>query len=120
MNLLARNWAQVKYSDQIFAIGYIINPKEKSKSGYYSKAKIQTIDGGTGYACMMGILNNKELYVFNLKDNNWYRWSYTTDKFIKCIEEPKITKFNFAGIGTREITNAGIEAIEKLINTSFK
>ena len=26
MNLLARNWAQVKYSEQIFAIGTIIKP----------------------------------------------------------------------------------------------
>ena len=30
MNLLARNWSQVKYSDQILAIGYIVKKGEKN------------------------------------------------------------------------------------------
>ena len=49
MNLLARNWPQVKYSSQIFAIGTIVDPGKKTPKGYYSKSKIQTVDGGTGY-----------------------------------------------------------------------
>ena len=33
MSLLARNWAQVKYSKQVFAIGNIIKSGEKSTNG---------------------------------------------------------------------------------------
>jgi len=53
MNLLARNWAQVKYSEQIFAIGTIIKPGDKNNRGYYNKGKYDVVDGGTGYAVMM-------------------------------------------------------------------
>ena len=48
MNLLARNWAQVKYSTQIFAVGVIVESGGKTPEGYYSKSKIQTVSGGTG------------------------------------------------------------------------
>lgn len=119
MNLLARNWSQVKYSDQIFAIGSIVEPGKKSKSGYYSKSKYQTIDGGTGYACMMAVLHQKELFVFDQDKLNWFRWSYPAMKFVKC-ESPKITKPNFAGIGTRQINNDGIKAITELFERTFK
>ena len=54
MNLLARNWAQVKYSKQIFAIGQIVIPGDRGSRGYQSKSKFQTVDGGTGYAIQMG------------------------------------------------------------------
>jgi hypothetical protein len=57
MNLLARNWAQVKYSKQIFAVGTIIKPGDKNNRGYYNKGKYDIVDGGTGYAVRMGINN---------------------------------------------------------------
>jgi hypothetical protein len=110
MNLLARNWAQVKYSNQIFAIGYIVDPGKKSPKGYYSKSKIQTVDGGTGYAVQMGINNKKEVYVFDQNTNFWHRWSYSTMSFIPLNDIPKIETQNFAGIGTREINDFGIKA----------
>ena len=31
MNLLARNWSQVKYSDEVIAIGYIVKKGEKNE-----------------------------------------------------------------------------------------
>jgi len=120
MNLLARNWAQVKYSHQIFAIGYIVDPGKKSPKGYYSKSKIQTVDGGTGYAIMCAINNLKEVYVFDQIKLNWYRWSYSTMSFIELKEIPRIRTQNFAGIGTREITSDGIEAINDVYKKTFE
>ena len=119
MNLLARNWSQVKYSEQIFAVGSIVDPKKKSKSGYYSKSDYQTVDGGTGYACMMAVLHQKELFVFDQEKLCWFRWSYPAMKFVKC-ENPVITKHNFAGIGTRQINDDGIKAISSLFERTFK
>lgn len=119
MNLLARNWAQVKYSDEIFAIGAIINPGEKGSKGYYNKSDFQVVDGGTGYACMCAINNNKPLYVFDQSQSKWFRWSYNSLKFLEIKEEIKIKSQNFAGIGTREIKNEGITAIEELYKRTF-
>lgn len=120
MNLLARNWAQVKYSSQIFAIGTIVDPGKKSPKGYYSKSKFQTVDGGTGYAVMMGINNKKDVYVFDQLKNNWFRWSYSSMSFIQLSEIPIIKTQNFAGIGTREITSDGLKAIEDVYKKTFK
>lgn len=118
INLLARNWAQVKYSTQIFAIGSIVEPGKKSNRGYYSKSKIQTIDGGTGYAVMMGINNQKDIYVFDIIKDSWFHWSYSSMSFVKC-DTPKIETQNFAGIGTREINDKGIKAIEDVYIKTF-
>jgi len=120
MNLLARNWSQVKYSTQIFAIGYIIDPGMKSLKGYYSKSKYQIVDGGTGYAIQMGVNHNKDIYVFDQLKMSWFRWSYSSMSFIKLNETPKIKTQNFAGIGTREITSDGIEAIKDVYKKTFE
>lgn len=120
MNLLARNWAQVKYSGQVFAIGTILNPKEKNKKGYYSKSDIQIVDGGTGWACAMSIISMKDLYVYEQNIKAWFRWSYVTNSFIRLKETPFIKSKRFAGIGTREINEFGISAIRELYQKSFE
>lgn len=120
MNLLARNWAQVKYSDTIYAIGTIVKPGQRTTKGYYNKSKFEVVDGGTGYAVTMGINNNKDVYVFDQNQNTWFRWSYTTIKFVEVKKEVTILSNNFAGIGTREINEFGIKAIENLYKNTFK
>lgn len=120
MNLLARNWAQVKYSNQIFAIGYIVDPGKRGTKGYYNKSKYQTVDGGTGYAVQMAINNQKDVYVFDQIQNSWFRWSYASMSFMKLNSTPKITVQNFAGIGTREINDTGLQAIRDVYSETFK
>lgn len=102
-NLLRRNWFQVRNSDAVYAIGEI-----EPKNG--------TVKGGTGWAVQMAIDNNKDVYVFDQSRLKWYRnrnnkWSETTT--------PKLTP-NFAGIGTREITQEGIQAIKNVYSLTFK
>lgn len=109
MNLLARNWAQVKYSNQIFAIGII---EEKSN--------IQTVSGGTGYAVMMGIIHLKDVFVFEQLKNKWFRWSYISMSFMELKSTPTIQTENFAGIGTRKINENGKRAIKDLYEKTFK
>jgi hypothetical protein len=119
MNLLARNWAQVKYSDEVFAIGTIVEPGKKGSKGFYNKSEFQVVDGGTGYACMCAVNNSRPLYVFDQDKDKWFRWSYTSLKFIEVKETIKINFENFAGIGTREIKPNGIKAIEDLYKSTF-
>lgn len=120
MNLLARNWAQVKYSDVIYAIGSIMKPGQKTSKGYYNKSKFEVVDGGTGYAVQMGINNNKDIFVFDQNKGIWYRWSYTSLRFVEFDKDIKIFSNNFAGIGTREINDIGIDAIRQLYKNTFK
>lgn len=108
--LLARNWFQVKNSDAIFAIGNIINPGEMGDK-YINKTSKQIVDGGTGYAVCEAIKHNKPVFVFNQKDNKWYKWE--TKKFEEIDYTPKLTE-NFAGIGTRNLTVEGMQAINDL------
>lgn len=119
MNLLARNWSQVKYSDQIFAISTIIKSGNKNSKGYYNKGEFDIVDGGTGYAVMMGINNKKEVFVFDQVRDKWFRWSYSTLQFVEMKDVPSITSQNFAGIGTREIQPNGIKAIKDVFEKTF-
>lgn len=119
MNLLARNWSQVKYSKQIFAIGTIVDIGKKSPKGYYSKSKYQSVDGGTGYAVQMGIDNLRDIWVFEQNKQKWCRWSYSSMSFVETNIIPKIEVQDFAGIGTREILPIGIQAIKDLYKETF-
>ena len=118
MNLLARNWYQVKNRDVVYAIGTIIESNQKNKKGYYNKSEYQQVDGGTGYAVQMAILKGISVYVFDQEKDSWYKYSYNTHRYIKC-DAPKIERKNFCGIGTREINNLGIQAIENLFKKTF-
>lgn len=120
MNLLARNWAQVKYSEEIFAIGYIVKNGDISKSGFKVTSTNESVDGGTGYAVQMAIDNSKTVYVFDQGTKCWYKWSYILDKFLKLRNTPLILCKNFAGIGTREINEDGMKAIEDVFLNTFK
>lgn len=100
--LLSRNWFQVKNSEGIYAIGTIKNGKE--------------VDGGTGWAVQMGINFKKIIFVFEQNENLWYQYNYEKEKFIPLYDKiPKLTE-DFAGIGTREINQNGISAIENILH----
>jgi hypothetical protein len=99
--LLSRNWFQVKSSDAIYAIGTI-------------QENMKTISGGTGWAVMQGIDNNKIVYIFDQNKNSWFQYNYKNGIFEKYEGIPELTK-RFAGIGTRDINENGIKAIKELI-----
>jgi hypothetical protein len=102
---LIRNWSQVKYSDAVFAVTTMLSVG--GEMNYGKVAKIRQGKGGTGYAIQMAIEAGKPVYVFDQTRKQWFKningtWS-TSDV-------PTLTK-NFAGIGTREINEAGKQAI---------
>lgn len=117
MNLLARNWAQVKYSRQVFAVSTIVSPGGSEPKGRVSKARKEVVAGGTGYAVEMAISHCREVYVFDQCKECWFRWSYSSESFVRSpgpvINQP------FAGIGTRELNEAGLAAISELFDRSF-
>jgi hypothetical protein len=119
MNMLARNWAQVKYSDEVFAIGRIVRVGDKNDKGYYNRGKYDMVDGGTGYAVQMAINHQKPVWVYDQKEDKWFRWSYSSLSFVAYDDIPQITFQNFAGIGTRQITPNGIQSIRDVYEKTF-
>ena len=105
-NLLSRNWFQVKNSDAIFAIG----------RKFTSYRKI--VDGGTGWAVQMAIDNKKPVFVFDQKTKSWYTFNYVNNEFDVIDYIPKLTE-NFAGVGTREISEDGKNAIKEIFEKNI-
>lgn len=99
-NLLRRNWQQVKNSDAVFAVSTI---------------KDNIVEGGTGWAVQMAIDNGKPVYVFDQNTNMWYK--YINKTWVK-IDTPILTK-NFAGVGTRNLSEEGKKAIEDVYKKTF-
>ena len=100
LNLLASNYMQVKNSDAVFAIGHLVRG---------------IVDGGTGWAVQMAIDDGKPVYVYDQQRMQWYKningqWSES--------ETPTLTT-NFAGIGTRQINEAGKQAIKDVYRKTF-
>ena len=126
---ITRNWVQVKNSNQIIAISLIADSGEKLMPDQASDtrtANLPSVTGGTGYAVSMGINHKKEIYVYNQKDNasgkypqGWYKYDYGINDFVKS-EIPVLSK-DFAGIGSRNLSDSGKKAIEDVYkNTSEK
>jgi len=112
--LLSRNWFQVKETDAVFAIGRIVKPNDKGDR-YINRSNIELVDGGTGYAVMMAIDINKDVFVFDQYKKHWFKWD--NDKFIEC-DIPVLTK-RFTGIGTRDINEYGANAIKDVYFKTF-
>ncbi|XP_013391223.1 uncharacterized protein LOC106159476 [Lingula anatina] len=113
-SLLQRNWYQVKNSDAVFAVGKIIRNK--------------MVDGGTGWAVQMAVDNNKSVYVFDCFKNErtgmeegscqWFKYDFVRRMFKFYPGVPELTH-DFAGIGTRALTDKGKFAIEEVFERTF-
>lgn len=104
-SLLARNWFQVKNADAIFAIG-----KFDSET---------VVSGGTGWAVQMAIDSDKPVYVFDQEAGLWTSFIYPLGIFSPYGEPLKLTE-NFAGIGTRDLNESGLLAVEEVYRETFK
>lgn len=101
MNLLVRDWCQVKYADAVYAIGHLHRG---------------IVDGGTGWAVQMAIDVGKPVYLFDQKGEQWL--TYENDEWVGC-DIPVLTR-DFAGIGSRKINESGIKAIGEVYRKTFQ
>ena len=100
LDLLARNWCQVKYSEALFAIGRL-------KGG--------VVQGGTAWAVQMALDAGKPVYLF---DQTSERWLTCGDGQWRPCDTLQLTP-HFAGIGSRRISAAGISAIGEVYRNTF-
>lgn len=118
IELVHRNWLQVHHSEAIYAISRIINPGERDHKGFLNKANKQVVAGGTGWAVEMALQAKKPVCVFDMITNKWYFQVDTTHFFLAMDCAPMLT-FKFAGIGSRELTSEGIQAIRDVYAATF-
>ena len=112
-NLIRRNYYQVRWSQSVYAVG---NLGDKS---------MMKVEGGTAWAIQMyadRFMYDREpfdscyLYLFDQKSNKWLQWN----RMWKEIEKPPFPSGVYAGIGSRELTDAGLAAINSLYVTDAK
>ncbi|MBU0674430.1 MAG: hypothetical protein KJ950_07295 [Proteobacteria bacterium] len=74
-----------------------------------------TVKGGTGWAVELGKLFNRPVHVYGQVRKHWYTWRDNQWQ----QDDPRIEHETFVGTGTRELTDDGRRAIEKLFTDSF-
>ena len=73
------------------------------------------VEGGTAWAVEIAVRQTEvPVYVFDLKTNKWYLW--VEDKFHVQKGTPPTPTGVYTGIGSRDMTDEGIEAIGNLFN----
>lgn len=94
-------WHMVSRSQQVFVVGAIQDDG--------------TVIGGTGWSVELARMWNKDLWVFDQDQEQWFQWSgeeWTPG-------EPVIHSVHFAGTGTRYLKDSGAKAIDALLKRSF-
>jgi len=77
--------------------------------------KDNTVKGGTGWAVELAKLFNRPLSVYDQDRKRWYSWRDNAWK----EDSPRIEHETFVGSGTRDLTDDGRRAIEKLFEDAF-
>lgn len=95
-------WHQITNANQVFAVGWIQDDN--------------TVKGGTGWGVELGRRWKKPVFVFDQAKRAWFRWSGTA---WEIAHQPTITSESFAGLGTKDLDDAGRAAIVELFKRSF-
>jgi len=91
----------VNKGHQVFVVGTILEDN--------------TVKGGTGWAVELAKLFNRPLAVYDQAKENWYSWKQGAWE----QDSPRIEHETFVGSGTRNLTDKGRQAIEKLFEDAF-
>lgn len=95
-------WHQVNTSQEVFSVGTILPDK--------------TVKGGTGWAAELARVWHKPVYVYDQERQSWFNWQ--NDDWVPA-GDPMITARRFTGTGTRDLSDAGRNAIHALFERSF-
>lgn len=106
-NLLRRNWFQVRDTGSLYAVGI-----------WDKSTKTKMVKGGTAWAIQMylDLCNEKSIepkcYFYEQNLELWYEWQ---DGWKMRCSQPVVPSGVWTGIGTRELNEAGLRAIETVL-----
>lgn len=118
-DLIARDWAQVKYADCIYAVSSL---DENGRLIFRNGTGYTPVKGGTGWAVQMAMDTGKPVYLFDQTTLTWLRYTGPDENrfgWTPLDRAPVLTE-NFAGIGSRELTEAGKQAIKDAYYATMK
>lgn len=108
LNLQLRDYYQIANSEYVFAISTILED-------------MKHVNGGTGWAIECAKSKQIPILVFDQNKGKWFAYQYHAGKFAPCKGIPpqgfvrNLGKEHITGIGTRNISKAGIEAIRGIL-----
>jgi len=120
LNLLCKNYYQIKYTRSVYAVGYFESKQKEN-------LKKVNIKGGTAWAIQMFVdksykTQNLPIYFFCQDSNSWWNcaiiFNYNGEKIInweKMYLVPKPIN-NYTAIGSRSITENGKQAIKQIFS----
>jgi hypothetical protein len=91
----------VNKGHQVFVVGTILEDN--------------TVKGGTGWAAELAKLFNRPLSVYDQGKDTWYTWKQGT----WVQDSPRIEHKTFVGSGSRNLTENGRKAINRLFEEAF-
>lgn len=91
----------VNNADHVFAVGWI--------------QEDDTVKGGTGWAVELAKFFNRQVSVYDQDQDQWFTWIERQWRPDTPVIPPKA----FCGTGTRNLTDAGKQAIHDLFERSF-
>lgn len=91
----------VTSGDHVFAIGWILANN--------------TVKGGTGWGVELAKFFNRPVSVFDQEKKHWFTWK--ENEWV--LDQPVVFHHNFSGTGTRNLSDAGRQAIRDLFERSF-
>lgn len=118
-DLIARDWIQVRESDAVFAVSSL---DPNGRLVYRDGSGYTPVKGGTGWAVQMAMDAGKPIFLYDQERRQWMRFSGPDhERFGWTVldEAPVLTK-NFAGIGTRNLNDAGKQAIKDAYYATVK
>lgn len=105
-NLLRRNWYQINQTERVYAVSKI-DPMANSRTG---------VDGGTAWAIEMAIDHGvPEIHLFDQLKEKWFYWNCA--RWLEGNLPPK-PKGLWTGIGSRDLSDAGLQSIIDVFNQS--
>ena len=111
LNYILRDWYQVKHSSAIYAVAPI-----ETEGPLRHKA----VKGGTGWTVEMAISNKKSpIYVFDEPTTKWWKYDRGAGFFKPLKGLPPKPPRQFAGIGSRQSTEVGKQAIREFMDAKF-
>ena len=114
-NLLARSAHAVYMCDALFAVG-----RRVPVAGRLARAT--GVDGGTGWTCEMfasRAATEKDtklaMFLFDMNQSAWFEWKLEAACWVPIEAPPRPSSFaRWSGVGSRELTKSGEDAIKRL------
>ena len=106
-NMTLRNYYQISTAESVYAVTrWNLVDGGQTVEGQ--------LGGGTGWAVAMAILRRvPHVHLYDIERRHWYTYNYGTEKW-EQVDTVPIPNKRYAGIGSRDLGEAGEEAIKQL------